>query len=82
MSYPASGGMVPGYLAVPAGAGPWPGVVVIHEIFGINDDIRRKADEMVSHGTPPEQVVTVRPWRRAMSANPARSRFTRNSPRL
>lgn len=35
MSYPASGGMVPGYLAVPAGAGPSPGVVVIHEIFSI-----------------------------------------------
>ena len=50
MSYPAPGGMVPGYLAVPAGAGPWPGVIVIHEVFGVNDDIRRKADEMASHG--------------------------------
>ena len=54
MSYPAAsgdtGGPVPGYLAVPAGSGPWPGVVVIHEIFGVNDDIRRKADELAEHG--------------------------------
>lgn len=27
-----------------------PGVVVIHEIFGINEDIRHKADEMAAHG--------------------------------
>jgi carboxymethylenebutenolidase len=54
MSYPAptgaTSGPVPGYLAVPAGSGPWPGVVIIHEIFGVNDDIRRKADEMAGHG--------------------------------
>src|ERR1700733_4481158 len=54
MSYPAPGGatsgVVPGYLAVPAGSGPWAGVVVIHEIFGVNDDIRHKADEMAGHG--------------------------------
>ena len=44
-------GEVPGYLAVPAeGAGPWPGVVVIHEAFGLNADIRGKADQMAAHG--------------------------------
>jgi len=38
-----------GYLAYPEGEGPFPGVVVIHEIFGLNDNIkeiaRRFADE-------------------------------------
>jgi carboxymethylenebutenolidase len=29
-----------GYLALPDGAGPLPGVVVIHEAFGLNDHIR------------------------------------------
>ncbi len=29
------------HLAVPpTGDGPWPGVVVLHEVFGLNDDIR------------------------------------------
>ncbi len=28
------------YLALPEGAGPFPGVVVIHEIYGLNDNIR------------------------------------------
>src|SRR5689334_269432 len=31
---------VPGFLALPGGAGPFPGVVVIHEIYGLNDNIR------------------------------------------
>jgi carboxymethylenebutenolidase len=51
MSYPAAAGAVRGYLAAPAGGGgPWPGVVVIHEAFGLNDDIRRKADELAARG--------------------------------
>ena len=37
------------YLAVPDGDGPFPGVVVVHEAFGLNDNIReicrRFADE-------------------------------------
>jgi carboxymethylenebutenolidase len=33
-----------GYLAMPAGDGPWPGVVMIHEIFGLDDVMRRHAD--------------------------------------
>src|SRR6185312_4599650 len=41
----------PGYLATPAVHGAaWPGVVVIHEVFGLNDDIRAKADELATHG--------------------------------
>jgi carboxymethylenebutenolidase len=51
ISYPVAGANNPGYLAVPeSGGGPWPGVVVIHEAFGLNDDIRQKADEFARHG--------------------------------
>ena len=39
-------GSTPGYLAVPAGSGPWPGVVVIHELFGLNADIQAHADRL------------------------------------
>jgi carboxymethylenebutenolidase len=50
VSYPTPDGPVSGYLAVPAGGGPWPGVVVIFEATGLNDDIRGKADELAAHG--------------------------------
>jgi carboxymethylenebutenolidase len=39
-----------GYLALPGGAGPWPGVVVLHEAFGLNDDIRAIADRFATVG--------------------------------
>jgi len=53
VSPPRAAGPAAGYLAVPpaaAGPGPWPGVVVIHEVLGLNDDIRRKADSFAAHG--------------------------------
>ena len=31
-------------------SGPWPGVVVLHEAFGLNDDIRQQADRLASAG--------------------------------
>src|SRR5215212_2601614 len=34
----------------PVGAGPWPGVVVLHESFGLNDDIRQQADRLAAAG--------------------------------
>jgi carboxymethylenebutenolidase len=44
-------GPTSGYLAVPAQSqGPWPGVVVIHEIFGVNRDIRAHADHLAALG--------------------------------
>ncbi|MCT7661349.1 dienelactone hydrolase family protein [Mycobacterium deserti] len=47
---PIPEGGLPGYLAVPAGAGPWPAVVVLHEVFGLNDDIRRITDRFAASG--------------------------------
>lgn len=42
---------VPAALAVPeSGPAPWPGVVVIHEILGLNDDIRRIARRFADSG--------------------------------
>jgi carboxymethylenebutenolidase len=48
--FPIEGGTLPGYLAVPAGTGPWPAVVVLHEVFGLTDDIRRITDRFAAHG--------------------------------
>jgi carboxymethylenebutenolidase len=39
-----------GYLAIPEGSGPWPGVVVLHELLGLNDDIRGIADRLAGQG--------------------------------
>ena len=41
-------GSTPGYLAAPTGTGPWPGVVVIHESWGLNTDIRASAHRLTS----------------------------------
>lgn len=37
-------------IARPVGSGPWPGVVVVHEAFGINDVMRRQVEHLVSLG--------------------------------
>jgi len=44
-------GSVKAHLAVPAvGDGPWPGVVVLHESFGLTDDIRQQAARFAAAG--------------------------------
>jgi carboxymethylenebutenolidase len=48
--FPVPSGTLPGYLAVPSGPGPWPGVVVVHEVFGLTDDVRAQADRLAAHG--------------------------------
>ena len=43
------GGM-PGYLSRPGGDGRWPGVVVLHDGFGIDEAVRAQADWLAGAG--------------------------------
>jgi carboxymethylenebutenolidase len=38
------------YVAEPDGSGPWPGMVVVHEIFGVDDQTRKHADRLARMG--------------------------------
>ena len=41
---------MPAALAIPDGAGPFPGVIVLHEAFGLNNDMRRIASRFADNG--------------------------------
>lgn len=45
---------IKGYLALPqpevAGPGPWPGVVIVHDILGMTDDVRTIAERFATAG--------------------------------
>jgi carboxymethylenebutenolidase len=50
VSFSSPHGTMRAYVSRPAGEGPWPGVVVIHDVFGLNRDLRQQCDWLASAG--------------------------------
>ena len=50
IDYDCPAGPLPAYQAVPSGDGPWPGVVVVHDVLGMSADLRRITDRFASNG--------------------------------
>jgi carboxymethylenebutenolidase len=51
VTYPGVNGVaLQGYLAAPSGEGPFPAVLMIHEFYGLNEGIVKKADLLAQQG--------------------------------
>ena len=47
---PTADGQLRGVLAVPPGAGPFPAVIMVHEVFGTDESMRVQIERMASAG--------------------------------
>ncbi|MFI5267493.1 MAG: dienelactone hydrolase family protein [Chloroflexota bacterium] len=50
ITYPGPSGPVQAYLAKPAGSGPWPGLIVIQEVFGLVPHVEDLAGRFAGEG--------------------------------
>jgi carboxymethylenebutenolidase len=66
-----SGTQVEGTLVHPEGKGPWPGVIMIHEWWGLNQNIRVMAESLASNGFT---VLAVDLYSGAVADTPERAR--------
>ena len=70
VTYDRAGG-VQGYLARPEGKGPFPGLILIHEWWGLNDNIRSNAEAFARQGYA---ALAVDLYRGESAATPAEAR--------
>jgi carboxymethylenebutenolidase len=50
ITIPVNGGDLPVFAAVPEPRAPWPGVVVLHDVGGLKEDIRNQARWLAHEG--------------------------------
>ncbi len=50
VSIPTADGLLHGVLGVPEGKGPWPAAVMVHEVFGIDENMRAQIERLASAG--------------------------------
>ncbi|AQA06718.1 carboxymethylenebutenolidase [Mycobacterium sp. MS1601] len=50
ITYPTPAGPLRAYQSRPEGEGPWPGVVVIHDVFGLTADVKRSCERLSAAG--------------------------------
>jgi carboxymethylenebutenolidase len=50
VSIPTDDGLLHGVLGVPEGTGPWPAAVMVHEVFGIDENMRAQIERLTSAG--------------------------------
>ncbi|MEV6065049.1 dienelactone hydrolase family protein [Nocardia sp. NPDC052001] len=50
MQLDAPDGPIEAYLATPSGDGPWPGVVVLHDMLGIGSAVQKSTRMLADHG--------------------------------
>ena len=50
VNIPTADGQLRGVLAVPPGTGPFPAVIMVHEVFGIDESMRVQIERMASAG--------------------------------
>jgi carboxymethylenebutenolidase len=50
LSFPVGAVQRPGYFVRPEGEGPFPGVIVIHEAYGLNENIKEIANRFADEG--------------------------------
>ncbi len=50
ITFPSNNHLLHAYLARPDGEGPFPGLVLIHEAYGLNDDMRRITKQFADEG--------------------------------
>ena len=51
-------GKLPAYVSRPSQGGPWPGVVMIHDAFGMTTGAKRQVDSLASQAKDAEKRVT------------------------